>query len=59
MAESRLKSKVKTTEKEINKELYKTVLLDEYIYLKPTDLNFKINDIILTKLNIMFSLKKN
>ena len=50
MAESKSKSKVKTIEKEINKELYKTVLLDEYIYLKPTDLNFKINDIILTKL---------
>jgi len=33
-----------------NNELYKTILLEEYIYLKPMDLNHKIEDIILMKL---------
>lgn len=31
-------------------ELYKNVILDEFIYLKPVDLNNKIDDIILLKL---------
>lgn len=31
-------------------ELYRNVLLEEYIYLKPADLNNKIDDIILQKL---------
>jgi len=31
-------------------ELYKNVMLEEYIYLKPVDLNNKIDDIILRKL---------
>ena len=31
-------------------ELYKTIMLEEYIYLKPMDLNNKIDDIILVKL---------
>lgn len=30
--------------------LYRNVLLEEYIYLKPADLNNKIDDIILQKL---------
>ena len=34
----------------INEELYNIILLDEYIYLRPTDLNFKIDAIILSKL---------
>jgi DNA-directed RNA polymerase subunit E'/Rpb7 len=34
----------------LNDDLYKTVLQDEYIYLSPTNLNFKIDDIILEKL---------
>jgi DNA-directed RNA polymerase subunit E'/Rpb7 len=42
--------KEKEKEKQINEELYKNIVLDEYIYLKPTDLNFKIDNIILTKL---------
>ena len=33
-----------------NNDLYKTILLEEYIYLKPMDLNHKIEDIILMKL---------
>ncbi len=33
-----------------NTELYKNVILDEFIYLKPADLNTKIDDIILLKL---------
>lgn len=33
-----------------NDELYKTILLEEYIYLKPMDLNHKIEDVILNKL---------
>jgi DNA-directed RNA polymerase subunit E'/Rpb7 len=33
-----------------NKELYKTIVKEDYIYLKPTDLNFKIDNIILSKL---------
>jgi DNA-directed RNA polymerase subunit E'/Rpb7 len=36
--------------KNINNELYKTILLEEYIYLRPMDLNNKIEDIILIKL---------
>lgn len=35
---------------EHNQELYRNVLLEEYIYLKPSDLNNKIDDIILQKL---------
>ena len=34
----------------ITHDLYKNMLLDEYIYLDPIDLNNKINDIILAKL---------
>ena len=45
---------IKKSEKNINKnknnELYKTLLLDEYIYIKPIELNKKIDDIILFKL---------
>ena len=44
------KEKEDKEDKNINKELYKTVLLDEQIYLRPVDLNFKIDDIIITKL---------
>ena len=36
----------------INEELYKNVVLNEYIYLRPVDLNFKIDDIILSKLKM-------
>ena len=36
----------------INSNLYKNVLLDEYIYLRPVDLNYKIDDIILAKLKL-------
>ena len=36
--------------KNINNDLYKTLLLDEYIYIKPSELNNKIDDIILYKL---------
>ena len=35
-----------------NVNLYKKVLLDEYIYLSPVDLNSKIDDIILRKLKL-------
>lgn len=35
---------------EQHQELFRNVLLDEYIYLKPADLNNKIDDIILQKL---------
>ena len=35
---------------EKNTELYKNVILEEYIYLKAADLNNKIDDIILLKL---------
>ena len=38
------------TTKNINDELYKTLLLDEYIYIKPIELNNKIDNIILLKL---------
>lgn len=31
-------------------ELYKTLMLDEFIYLKPIDLNSKIDDVILARL---------
>jgi len=41
---------IENKEKKVNEELYKNIVLDEYIYLKPTDLNFKIDNIILTKL---------
>ena len=33
-----------------NNDLYKTIFLEEYIYLRPMDLNHKIEDIILMKL---------
>ena len=33
-----------------NKDLYCNIVLDEYIYLRPIDLNNKIDDIILDKL---------
>ena len=36
--------------KDINKELYKKLLLEEYIYITPKELNNKIDDIILIKL---------
>jgi DNA-directed RNA polymerase subunit E'/Rpb7 len=35
---------------ENQQELYRNVLLEDYIYLKPSDLNNKIDDIILQKL---------
>jgi len=41
---------LQTSEKEKIQELYRNVLLEEYIYLKPVDLNKKIDDIILQKL---------
>jgi len=44
------KSTAKPINKDINKELYKTLLLEEYIYIKPIELNNKIDDIILLKL---------
>jgi DNA-directed RNA polymerase subunit E'/Rpb7 len=44
--------KVTKTTKIINEELYKNVVLNEYIYLRPVDLNFKIDDIILSKLKM-------
>ena len=34
----------------VNKELYKSLLLEEYIHIKPRELNNKIDDIILLKL---------
>jgi len=40
----------KESHKAKNTELYKNVILEEYIYLKATDLNNKIDDIILLKL---------
>lgn len=41
----------KTSEQSDNhQELYRNVLLEEYIYLKPADLNNKIDDIIIQKL---------
>ena len=46
-------------EKKVNEELYKTVVLNEYIYLKPTDLNFKIDNIILAKLKAKIEGKCN
>jgi len=45
-----IKETSKEVEKKVNEELYKNIVLDEYIYLKPTDLNFRIDNIILTKL---------
>jgi len=44
------KEHVLKTNIEYNTELYKNVILDEYIYLKASDLNHKIDDIILLKL---------
>ena len=44
------KDETKIINKNINNELYKTLLLDEYIYIKSVDLNKKIDDIILFKL---------
>lgn len=48
------KEKDKEKDKELdgnsNNELYKNVILDEFIYLKAADLNNKIDDIILLKL---------
>lgn len=46
------KEKEKEKEKHVEKdsELYKNVILDEFIYLKAADLNNKIDDIILLKL---------
>jgi DNA-directed RNA polymerase subunit E'/Rpb7 len=44
------KTEIKIINKNINNELYKTLLLDEYIYIKSVDLNKKIDDIILFKL---------
>jgi DNA-directed RNA polymerase subunit E'/Rpb7 len=35
---------------DVDNTLYKSVLLEEYIYLKPADLNNKIDEIILQKL---------
>jgi len=35
---------------ETHQELYKNMLLEDYIYLKPADLNNKIDDIIMQKL---------
>jgi len=42
--------KTKTINKNINQDLYKILLLEEYIYIKPIELNNKIDDIILSKL---------
>lgn len=42
--------KTEKSSNKVNEDLYKTIVLSEYIYLKPTDLNFKIDDIILNKL---------
>jgi len=44
------KESQKELQKAKNTELYKNVILEEYIYLKATDLNNKIDDIILLKL---------
>ena len=44
------KDKKIVKEKIINEDLYKNVVLTEYIYLRSVDLNFKIDDIILSKL---------
>ena len=33
-----------------NDSLFKNILMEEYIYLKPSDINMKIDDIILAKL---------
>ena len=42
--------KSKTINKNINQDLYKTLLLEEFIYIKPIELNNKIDNIILSKL---------
>ena len=42
--------KTEKSSNKVNEDLYKTIVLSEYIYLKPADLNFKIDDIILNKL---------
>ena len=47
--ENEIKSEIKF-EFNIKNELYKHILLQEYIYLKANDLNNKIDDIILLKL---------
>ena len=44
------KDKDEKDKEEKNTELYKNVILEEYIYLKAADLNNKIDDIILLKL---------
>lgn len=44
--------KVNKKNKIINEDLYKNIVLTEYIYLRPVDLNFKIDDIILSKLKL-------
>lgn len=44
------KHKEEKHKEEKNTELYKNVILEEYIYLKAADLNNKIDDIILLKL---------
>ena len=45
-----IKENTELKENTINKDLYKTLVLTEYIYLRSVDLNFKIDDIILSKL---------
>lgn len=42
--------KVSMDDRNVSNDLYKNILLDEYIYLKPMDLNKKIDDIIMAKL---------
>ena len=44
------KKESKDDSKDINKSIYNTIIKDEYIYLKPTDLNFKTSNVILSKL---------
>jgi DNA-directed RNA polymerase subunit E'/Rpb7 len=44
------KESIKLSYAKANEDLYKNILLNEVIYLKPSDLNCKINDIILMKL---------
>jgi DNA-directed RNA polymerase subunit E'/Rpb7 len=48
--ESRKNTVQKKINENINNDLYKTLLLDEYIYINPRELNHKIDDIILLKL---------
>jgi DNA-directed RNA polymerase subunit E'/Rpb7 len=51
-SEKQITDTTKNTSKNISTdtELYKNVILEEFIYLKPIDLNNKIDDIILRKL---------